>query len=69
LPRAQVVYAVVGGPYPEVPRAYPGLSSYMRGMGWIEDGPVREIYLVAPGEVKSFDELLCEVQIPVTTAP
>jgi effector-binding domain-containing protein len=64
LPRAHVVYAVVGGAYPEVPRAYPGLYAYMQRMGWVENGPIREIYLVAPGSVQSFGELLCEVQIP-----
>lgn len=69
LPRAQVVYAVVGGPYPEVPRAYPGMYAYLKHMGWVEAGPIREIYLVAPGSVASYAELLCEVQIPAAAAP
>lgn len=69
LPRDNVVYAVVGGPYPEVPRAYPGLYRYMERMGWVEHGPVREIYLVPPASVKSFDDLLCEVQIPAAPRP
>lgn len=69
LPSAQVVYAVVGGPYPEVPRAYPGVYAYLKRMGWVEAGPIREIYLVAPGSVASFAELLCEVQIPARAAP
>lgn len=69
LPRANVVYAVVGGAYPEVPRAYPGLYAYMQRMGWVENGPVREIYLVPPTSVRDFAELLCEVQIPAAPRP
>jgi hypothetical protein len=34
-------------------------------MGWVEDGPVREVWLVAPAEVASWDELLTEIQLPV----
>lgn len=69
LPTATVVYAVVRGPYPDVQRAYPGLHAFLERMGWIENGPIREIYFVPPGSVKSFDELLCEVQIPATWRP
>lgn len=69
LPRDNVVYAVVGGAYPEVPRAYPGLYRYMARMGWVESGPIREIYLVPPASVRSFDDLLCEVQIPAKPRP
>lgn len=69
LPSAQVVYAVVGGPYPEVPRAYPGLYAYLKHMGWVEAGPIREVYLIAPGSVASYADLLCEVQIPAAAAP
>jgi DNA gyrase inhibitor GyrI len=59
-----VVYAFVGGPYAEVPRAYPALYEFMRGLNWVESGPIRETYLVAPSSVASTDELVCEVQIP-----
>lgn len=69
LPRAHVVYAVVAGPYPEAPRAYPGLYAYMAKMGWIEAGPVRELYLVPPSGVRDFDALLCEIQIPAMPRP
>jgi effector-binding domain-containing protein len=69
LPRAHVVYAVVAGPYPEAPRAYPGLYRYLTSMGWVEAGPIREIYLVPPSEVGSFDALLCEIQIPAAPRP
>jgi effector-binding domain-containing protein len=61
-----VVYAFVGGPYADVPRAYPALYEFMRGLNWVENGPVREVYLVAPGQAASPDELVCEVQIPAT---
>lgn len=66
LPSTTVVYAVVSGAYPEVPRSYPGLYAYMARLRWVEDGPIREIYLVDPGRVQDWSELLCEVQIPVT---
>jgi effector-binding domain-containing protein len=66
LPRALVVYAEVPGAYPEVPRAYPALFSYLAEQGWVATGPVREIYLVNPGAVGSYEELRTEVQIPWT---
>lgn len=68
LPAKTVAYAIVRGPYPEVPRAYSGLFAYMTRMAWIDDGPIREVYLVPPEAVKSFDELLCEIQIPARAA-
>ncbi len=68
LPSTTVVYAFAAGSYPEVPRCYPGLYSYMQTMGWVEDGPIRETYLISPSEVKEFAQLCCEVQIPVTYA-
>jgi len=69
LPSTTVVYAFASGPYPEVPRCYPGLYGYLATMGWVEDGPIRETYLVSPSEVRSFELLLTEVQIPVRFAP
>lgn len=65
LPSTTVVYAVVSGAYPEVPRSYPGLYAYMRRLRWVEDGPIREIYLLRPDQVADWSELRCEVQIPV----
>jgi effector-binding domain-containing protein len=41
---------------------------YMSELGWREDGPVRESYLINPGEVADFDQLVTEVQIPATSA-
>ena len=63
-----VAYALVGGPYPDVPRAYPGIYAYLAKQGWAENGPIREIYLVPPSSVSSWEELLTEVQIPATAA-
>ena len=68
LPSVTVVYAYVSGPYPEVPRAYPSLYRYMDDLGWREDGPVRESYLVNPGEVGDYSQLVTEIQIPATSA-
>ena len=63
-----VAYAFVAGPYPEVPRSYPALFAYLARMDWVENGPIREIYLVNPGEVQDFAELVTEVQVPATAA-
>lgn len=68
LPTKTVVYALVSGPYPEIPRAYPGVFAFVRKMGWTVDGPVREIYLTPPGTVADFDQLLAEIQVPVGEA-
>lgn len=69
LPSTTVVYALVGGPYPDVPRAYPGLYAYMHAQGWVENGPIREIYLVPPSSVEDWSELLTEVQLPAGARP
>lgn len=66
LPGGTVVYAFAAGAYPEVPRSYPALFGFMDGLGWVENGPIREIYLVNPAEARSFDELVTEVQVPAT---
>ena len=68
LPGTTVVYAFVGGPYPEVPRAYPKLFAFLDELGWVLDGPVREVYLVHPGTVSDWSELVSEVQLPATSA-
>jgi effector-binding domain-containing protein len=64
-----VAYALVDGPYPEVPRCYPGLLAYVKKMHWALAGPIREIYHVAPGMVSDWSALRCEVQAPVSMAP
>jgi effector-binding domain-containing protein len=64
LPSTTVVYAYVSGPYPDVPRAYPSLYAFLGKLEWLEDGPVREIYLVDPATAASWDELVTEIQIP-----
>jgi effector-binding domain-containing protein len=67
LPSTTVVYAFIGGPYPEVPRAYPRLFAFMEELGWVLDGPIREVYLVNPAVVADWDELVAEVQLPATS--
>jgi effector-binding domain-containing protein len=64
LPSTTVVYAYVAGPYPEAPRAYPALFSYLARMNWVENGPIREVYYRSPAEVKDWSELVCEIQLP-----
>ena len=61
LPRAMVVYARVRGPYNQLGRSYRALFDYMRKLGWKPNGPIRELYLVNPGEGS---ELVGEVQVP-----
>ncbi|MCZ6598837.1 MAG: GyrI-like domain-containing protein [Planctomycetota bacterium] len=64
LPPGLVAYAVVAGPYPEIARAHTGLLTYMAQRGWSAGAPVREVYLVNPGEVEDWSRLVTEVQIP-----
>lgn len=68
LPSTTVVYAFASGPYPEVPRAYPAMYRYLAELGWREDGPLRESYLVNPGLVSDFSQLVTEIQIPAASA-
>ena len=67
LPSTTVVYAFASGPYPDVPRCYPALFRFLEQLAWKEDGPVREVYLVNPALVSSWDELVTEVQIPAAS--
>ena len=69
LPSVTVVYGLVSGAYPEVPRAYPDLFAYMSQQGWVAAGPVREIYLVPPAVAAGPGDLVTEIQIPATQAP
>lgn len=64
LPSTMVVYAYIGGPYGDLPRAYPGLYAYMKKLGWAEAGPIRESYIVSPSSVSDWSKLVAEVQIP-----
>jgi len=65
LPSRTVAYAVASGPYPGVPSCYAGIFGYMDKMNWVIAGPIREIYMIPPSEVSSYEDLLCEVQVPV----
>jgi AraC family transcriptional regulator len=64
LPGVRVVYALVSGPYNSVSAAYPAMFDVLRTRNWVLDGPIREIYLVDPTRVASFDELVTEIQMP-----
>ncbi len=64
LPSTTVAYAYASGPYHEVPRMYPGIYRFMAHMNWVENGPIREMYLVPPSQGTSPEQLICEVQIP-----
>ncbi|MBL4769744.1 MAG: GyrI-like domain-containing protein, partial [Planctomycetes bacterium] len=65
LPSTTVAYAYVSGAYPGVPRAYPGVYKFLQQtMHWVENGPIREIYLVAPLPGVLESELITEIQIP-----
>ena len=64
LPSTTVAYAYAAGPYTEAPRMYPGIYRFMAHLNWVENGPIREIYLVPPTAGVSPDQLICEVQIP-----
>jgi effector-binding domain-containing protein len=69
LPEDTVVYAFVSGPYPDVPRAYPGVWNFLERMNWSIDGPIRHVYMVPPGENPEPDALLCEIQVPAAQVP
>ena len=68
LPSVTVAYAFVSGYYPDAPRAYPGIYGFMERMGWVENGPIRETYLVAPGQNPDPNTLVAEIQIPASPA-
>ena len=64
LPSTTVAYAYASGSYADVPRMYPGIYRFMSHMNWVENGPIREVYLVAPTAAVRPQDLICEVQIP-----
>lgn len=66
LPQAMVAYGHVSGAYDQVPQSYAALLGYLKSHSWSQNGPIREIYLVDPGAVESWDALVTEVQVPWT---
>ena len=64
LPSTTVAYAYTSGPYTEAPRVYPGIYQFMAHLNWVENGPIREIYLIPPTAGTDPSELICEVQVP-----
>ncbi len=69
LPGGTAVHACVSGPYPGAQRAYPLLFRYMGRMNWERNGPIQEIYHVSPGPDVPEGRLICEILIPVRSAP
>lgn len=63
LPSENVVYAAVGGPFPDVSMAYPKMLEYMATRNWKPRPPIREIYLTDPVNTP-LENLITEVQIP-----
>ncbi|MDV2481347.1 MerR family transcriptional regulator [Methanoculleus sp. Wushi-C6] len=68
LPGGRFVSVLHTGPYGGVGKAYERLFAYMGEHGLAPAGPSRELYLNDPAEVPE-DELMTEVQFPVTDLP
>lgn len=64
LPTRMVVFKQQRGSYAQAHEAMPSILEYMQARNWEQNGPVREIYLVNPGEVANVDQLVAEVQVP-----
>ena len=64
LPTRNLLYSRVSGAYPDVDQAYPQMFQYMRDRSWVLDGPIRQILMIDPASVATFNELLSEVQMP-----
>lgn len=64
LPPVDAVTTTHHGPYTELPLAYHALLSWVGDHGLVPRAPVREEYLVAPGEAAP-DELVTRITIPV----
>lgn len=64
LPSRKLIYSRVSGSYPNADQAYPQMFQYMRERSWVLDGPIRQILLVDPASVATFNELISEVQMP-----
>ncbi|MEV0651194.1 MerR family transcriptional regulator [Phytomonospora sp. NPDC050363] len=64
LPETDAVTTRHHGPYAELPLAYHALLSWIGDRGLAPRAPVRELYLVAPGEAGP-EELITDIVIPV----
>ncbi|MHC4378481.1 MAG: GyrI-like domain-containing protein [Planctomycetota bacterium] len=64
LPSRNLIYSRVSGSYPDAEQAYPQMFQYLRDRSWVLDGPIRQILLVDPASVATFNELVSEVQMP-----
>ena len=64
LPTRNLIYSRIRGCYPDTDQAYPQMFEYLRDRSWVLDGPIRQILLVDPASVATFNELISEVQMP-----
>ena len=67
LPAVRVACAVHKGPYDRIGPLYDAMFRWMEGRGLRVAGPVREVYVKAPGPGGTTDpeEFVTEVQVPV----
>ena len=67
LPAVQVASAVHKGPYDKIGPLYEAMFKWIGERGLRKAGPVREVYLVAPGPGGTSDpeEYVTEAQVPV----
>lgn len=65
IPGATMVATVHKGSYENLRNAYSALLKWIEGNGYSPCGPNREIYLEGEWSVKSTDDYITEIQIPV----
>lgn len=65
VPAALLAVALHRGPFQELDRTYGSLGTYITATAWQTAGPIREHYLVSPGDTEDFAELRTEVCWPV----
>lgn len=64
----QAATLVRSGPGPQIHLAYGALGIWMEANGWQVAGPCREVFLEPPFAIPGSDEVVVEVQFPVTRA-
>lgn len=60
-----VAYTMHVGPYASIGGAYAALFSWLEGHGHKRTGPVREIYLVGPGQGVEPAQYRTEIEVPI----
>jgi DNA-binding transcriptional MerR regulator len=67
LPGGRFAVAEFTGPYHSMSAGYRALGAWLAGTGLAITGPVRESYLVGPGDVPSEDDYRTEICWPIDT--